>query len=160
MKIVLAYDALDDIRTIFREYADSLGVSLGFQSFENELLTLPGRYALPAGRLYMAYEDGAAAGCAALRPLGKGLCEMKRLYVRPAFRQGGIGVELARKIVDDAAEIGYRRIVLDTLETMTEATRLYGRLGFRVIEPYYHNPLPGAMYYGLDLPNRLAAGRA
>ena len=151
MQIVLAYDALDEIRTLFREYADWLGVDLCFQSFEQELKSLPGRYALPGGRLYIAREDGKAAGCVALRPLDGGNCEMKRLYVRPEFRGTGMGEALVRRIIQDAAAIGYRRMVLDTLITMQPAIRLYQKLGFMVIEPYYDNPIEGAVYLGMDL---------
>ena len=151
MQIVLAYDALDVIRMLFREYADWLGVDLCFQSFEQELKSLPGRYALPGGRLYIAREDGKAAGCVALRPLDGGNCEMKRLYVRPEFRGTGMGEALVRRIIQDAAAIGYRRMVLDTLITMQPAIRLYQKLGFMVIEPYYDNPIEGTVYLGMDL---------
>ncbi len=151
MKIVLAYDSLEDIRKLFREYADSLGIDLCFQSFDDELNTLPGRYALPEGRLYIAYDGETAAGCIALRPLDGGLGEMKRLYVRPAYRKTGLGETLARQIVSDAASVGYGHIVLDTLETMKPAVALYRKLGFEVVEPYYDNPVPGAVYMSMEL---------
>ena len=160
MQIVLAYDTLDDIRTLFREYADWLGVNLCFQSFEQELMSLPGRYALPGGRLYIAREDGKVAGCIALRSLDGGSCEMKRLYVRPEFRGSGLGETLAMRIIKDAAAIGYRRIVLDTLITMQPALRLYRRLGFGAIEPYYENPIEGAVYLGMDLDKNTMASEA
>lgn len=160
MQIVLAYDALDDIRALFREYAGWLGVDLCFQSFEQELMSLPGRYALPGGRLYVAREDGKAAGCVALRPLDEGICEMKRLYVQPEFRGSGLGETLTRRIIRDAAAIGYRRIVLDTLDTMLPAVRLYRKLGFDIIEPYYDNPIDGAVYLGMDLDKNTMASVA
>jgi putative acetyltransferase len=151
MKIVLAYDSMDDAKTLFGEYAGSLGYDLCFQSFEEELRTLPGRYALPEGRLYVAYVDNMAAGCVALRPLNNNLCEMKRLYIRPAYRGSGFGEKLVRQIISDATTVGYDRIVLDTLETMKAAIHLYSKMGFRAIAPYYQNPLPGVVYLGLDL---------
>lgn len=160
MKIVLAYDSLEDIRMLFREYADSLGIDLCFQSFNNELNTLPGRYALPGGRLYIAYDGETAAGCVALRPLDGGLGEMKRLYVRPAYRKTGLGETLARQIISDAESVGCGRIVLDTLETMKPAIALYRKLGFEVVEPYYDNPVPGAVYMSMELKETPAKSEA
>jgi len=142
---------LDDIRSLFREYASSLGVDLCFQHFEEELKNLPGRYARPEGRLYIMLVDGEIAGCIALRKLDDARCEMKRLYVRPAFRALGLGRTLAGRVIADAKTLGYRQMLLDTLSTMSGAQALYERLGFSDVLPYYDNPVPGARYMGLAL---------
>lgn len=140
------------VRELFQEYARGLGVDLCFQGFEQELANLPGRYAPPHGAVLLARDDAAELlGCVALRPLRDGDCEMKRLYLRPAGRGRGAGRELARAICDCARAAGYRRICLDTLSSMREAVGLYASLGFRPIEAYVHNPLEGALYFGLDL---------
>lgn len=139
-------------RSLFEEYAASLDFSLCFQSFEQELDGLPGEYAPPAGRLLLAYAGGEAAGCVALRALDGDACEMKRLYVRPAFRGLGIGSALAVAVIKEARRIGYGRMRLDTIgETMRNAVRLYRRLGFREIPPYRPNPIEGALYMELVL---------
>lgn len=141
---------LDAARAIFREYAASLAVDLAFQDFEQELATLPGDYATPGGALLLALVDGEVAGCGALRPLGTtdypNACEMKRLYVRPAFRGLGLGRLLAEAIMDAARVNAYAHVLLDTLDDMEAARTLYEDLGFREIAPYYHNPIPGAHY--------------
>lgn len=142
---------IPDARRLFREYADGLGVSLCFQGFEEEVAGLPGKYAAPSGRLLLAWRGGELAGCVALRPLEGGDCEMKRLYVRPAARGMHLGRQLAERIIADARGIGYRRICLDTLPTMTAAIALYRDLGFTPIEPYVFNPVEGAMHLGLRL---------
>jgi GNAT superfamily N-acetyltransferase len=139
------------IRELFREYADGLGIDLGFQDFETELATLPGRYAPPRGRLLLAWRGAEALGCVALRPLADGACEMKRLYVRPAARGHQLGRQLAGRVCQEAREAGYRRICLDTLPTMSAAIRLYSTLGFRPIEPYVFNPVEGAIFLGMNL---------
>ena len=139
------------VRDLFREYADGLGIDLCFQNFEAELAALPGQYAPPAGRLLLAFGDGQAAGCVALRPLTDGACEMKRLYVRPAARGQHLGLSLAQRLCAEARDAGYRRMCLDTLPQMGAAVRLYASLGFRPIEPYVFNPIEGAMFLGLDL---------
>ena len=142
---------IDAVRALFREYADWLGVDLCFQGFDEELATLPGKYAPPDGRLLLARDGAAAVGCIGLRRVDATTGEVKRLYVRPAARGQGLGGELARRVIAAAREIGYRRLVLDTLEPMAEARSLYGALGFRVIPAYYANPLSGVIYMELVL---------
>jgi putative acetyltransferase len=148
-------DALDEVRTIFREYAQGLGVDLCFQSFDEELAGLPGEYAAPRGALLLATVDGEVAGCCALRPLDAAdypnAAEMKRLYVRRAFRGFGLGRRLAEAILDAARQEGYTSVLLDTLDDMEAARALYEDLGFKEIPPYYHNPIAGAHYLKADL---------
>lgn len=145
---------LDEVRAAFREYANWLGVNLAFQGdFETELARLPGSYAPPSGRLLVARSDVGLAGTVALRPLGKGICEMKRLFVREAYRGQGLGRRLVDRIIHEARAIGYGRMRLDTLASMTEAVTLYKSAGFQVIDAYYHNPLPNVVYFELDLTN-------
>ncbi|MBK6295505.1 MAG: GNAT family N-acetyltransferase [Rhodoferax sp.] len=146
---------LDATRRIFEEYAQSLTVDLCFQDFHNELRNLPGEYAAPGGTLLLAKVDGAVAGCCALRPLDAAdyanACEIKRLYVRPAFRGLGLGRDLAERILDTARQAGYRSVLLDTLDEMETARALYQDLGFKEVPPYYHNPIAGAHYLKADL---------
>jgi len=146
---------LDAVRTIFREYADSLGIDLHFQNFDAELAQLPGEYAAPRGHLLLAEVDGAIAGCCALRPLDSAdypnAAEMKRLYVRKAFRGFGLGRELAEAVLDAARQGGYACVLLDTLDEMESARALYTDLGFEEIPPYYHNPVAGAHYLKADI---------
>jgi GNAT superfamily N-acetyltransferase len=137
-------------RSIFREYAASLDVDLNFQGFEAELDTLPGEYAAPTGQLLLAMVDDDVAGCGAFRPLADvdypNACEMKRLYVRPAFRRFGLGRLMAQRLLDDARRAGYSHMLLDTLDDMESARELYATLGFEDVAPYYYNPIPGAHY--------------
>ena len=146
---------LSAVRTLFQEYADSLGVDLCFQGFEAELADLPGEYGPPRGRLLLAWVGDALAGCCALRPLDNcdypNAGEMKRLYVRKAFRAFGIGRELAEATLDAARQIGYTSVLLDTLNDMEAARALYTDLGFVEIAPYYHNPVPGSHYLKVDI---------
>lgn len=141
---------IDAARAIFREYASSLKVDLCFQGFDTELATLPGDYAAPAGQLLLALVDDEIAGCGAIRALldadFPNACEMKRLYVRPAFRRFGLGRQLVQRLLDDARRAGYSTLLLDTLDDMESARELYATLGFEEIPPYYYNPLPGAHY--------------
>ena len=145
----------DDTRNIIREYAAQLGVDLCFQGFDQELAGLPGEYAGPDGSLLLAFVDGALAGCGAFRPLRDvdypNACEMKRLYVRRAFRRFGLGRLLARQLMDRAIEAGYSTMLLDTLDDMEAARNLYETLGFEEVPPYYYNPVPGAHYLKADL---------
>lgn len=148
-------DLLEDTRRIFREYAATLAVDLCFQNFEQELAELPGDYRSPAGRLMLALVDGAVAGCGALRPLPDcdypNACEMKRLYVRPAFRGFGLGRLLVQALLDDAKRAGYSSVLLDTLDDMEAARGLYASFGFEEVPPYYYNPIAGAHYLKADL---------
>ncbi len=143
------------VRDIFREYADTLGVDLCFQGFEAELASLPGDYAAPRGALLLAEVEGTIAGCCALRPLDTAdypnASEMKRLYVRRAFRGFGLGRELASAMLDRARQAGYACVLLDTLDDMESARALYTELGFQEIPPYYHNPIAGAHYLKADI---------
>ena len=137
-------------RSLFEEYAAWLAVDLCFQNFAEELATLPGKYAPPRGRLFLAGED--PVGCIALRPLDEaGIGEVKRLYVRPAARGTGLGQALVETILSHARAIGYRELRLDTADWMRDAVRLYTRLGFVECSPYYHNPMPGAVYMARTL---------
>ena len=141
---------IEDTRAIFREYAGQLGVDLCFQGFEEELAALPGQYAAPAGVLLLACVDGQVAGCGGVRPLPEvdyaDACEMKRLYVRPAFRRFGLGRLLAQALMDRASQAGYSTMLLDTLDDMEAARGLYASLGFEEVPPYYFNPIAGAHY--------------
>ncbi len=153
-------ESLPAVRELFREYAASIEVDLCFQNFNQELNELPGRYAPPNGRIFLAKIGDALTGCVALRPITEPegdrktqnrTCEMKRLYVRPAFRGHGTGRALAQAVIGAAREVGYDRMRLDTLATMKVAIALYESLGFRRTAPYYHNPSPCAVFMELEL---------
>jgi putative acetyltransferase len=143
------------VRELFLEYARSLGFSLCFQNFDEELAGLPGDYAPPTGRLLIAEYSGQIAGCVALHKLGAhedGICEMKRLYLRPEFRGKGLGRAMAERIILEARAMGYRRMRLDTVEpVMKDAVAMYRKMGFREIEAYCKNPIEGALYMELLL---------
>ena len=142
-------------RSLFSDYAGSLGIDVCFQNFEAELAALPGDYAAPGGALLVAMVDGVPAGCGALHALPDAdypnACEMKRLFVRPAWRRTGLGRQLAQRLVDLATQAGYSHLLLDTLDTMEAAREMYASLGFEEIPPYYFNPIPGAHYLKVDL---------
>lgn len=150
-EIKTAYDRLDEVRTLFREYHKMLGVDLCFQNYEEELASLPGKYLPPDGRLYLIYLEGKLAGCIALRRFDETRCEMKRLFVRPQFRGLRLGQILAQHIIDDAKAIGYQAMVLDTLKSLESAVTMYRRMGFEEVAPYYDNPLNDVLYFQLTL---------
>jgi ribosomal protein S18 acetylase RimI-like enzyme len=139
------------VRLLFGEYADSLGVDLGFQDFASELHGLPGAYSAPGGTLLLATRDDQALGCVAVRPLEAAIAEMKRLYVRPTARGLGLGRRLAEAAITFAREAGYQAMRLDTLPQMAKAQGLYAELGFKPIAPYRHNPINGTAYLELSL---------
>ena len=154
MKLIQATSAaeVESARELFMEYATWLGFSLCFQNFDKELAELPGAYVPPSGRLFLASENDQVAGCVAVRKIAEGICEVKRLYVRPAFRGTGLGRTLTEKIIETAREIGYERMRLDTLPgKMDRAIAMYRSLGFKNIEPYYDNPVEGAAFMELKL---------
>jgi ribosomal protein S18 acetylase RimI-like enzyme len=134
------------VRRLFEEYARELAIDLCFQGFGAECASLPGAYAPPRGRLLLAEADGHDVGCVALRPLDAATAEMKRLYVRPAWRATGLGRRLATTVITEAAALGYDRLRLDTLPSMRAAIAMYRSLGFREIDAYYVNPVPGALF--------------
>jgi GNAT superfamily N-acetyltransferase len=146
-------DDIEIVRALFAEYIRSLGIDLSFQGVDAELAQLPGKYASPRGVILVARDAaGVALGCVALRPWREpGICEIKRLYVRPAARGQALGRRLAVAVVDWAARAGYQRMLLDTLASMQAARRLYAELGFLPVAPYYDNPMPGTAYLALDL---------
>jgi GNAT superfamily N-acetyltransferase len=142
---------LPAVRELLMEYADGLCFSLAFQGFGEELASLPGAYAPPRGALLVARAGTEAAGCVALRPLDPGICEMKRLFVRPPWRGSGLGARLVEAIVAEGRRLGYDRMRLDTTPEMAAAQSLYARLGFRDIAPYRENPVPGTRFLELTL---------
>ncbi|HKO36088.1 MAG TPA: GNAT family N-acetyltransferase [Pyrinomonadaceae bacterium] len=143
---------VEQARWLFREYEAWLGLDLCFQNFEKELAELPGAYAPPTGRLLLAFENDQLAGCVALRKLSDGVCEMKRLFLRPEFHGQGRGRKLTERIIREARDAGYKRMRLDTLpQQMGRAIALYRLLGFKEIEPYNTNPVSGALFMELEL---------
>ena len=158
MKLIQATtsEAVQQAHQLFEEYAAGLGISLCFQNFDQELAKLPGGYAPPSGRLLLAVEGDEVMGCVALRKIGDGVGEMKRLYVRPAFRGRGLGRTLTEKLIAEASLIGYTSMRLDTLPgKMDQAISMYRSLGFQEIAPYYKNPVAGATFMELVLSNKL-----
>ncbi|MBO9687673.1 GNAT family N-acetyltransferase [Roseateles chitosanitabidus] len=145
----------EEARLIMREYAQTLDIDLDFQNFEQELNSLPGEYAAPQGGMLLALIDGQVAGCGGFRPIADSdyanACEMKRLFIRPAFRRFGLGRTMAQALIDGATSAGYSSMLLDTLDDMEAARDLYESLGFVEIPPYYFNPVPGAHYLKVDL---------
>ena len=142
---------LNEVKSLFSDYASDLGISLDFQDFDQELANLPGDYSPPDGSLLMVLWEGEVAGCVALRKFANGICEMKRLYTKPQFRGLGIGRALCEAIIVRARRIGYERMRLDTLPSMETARALYASLGFTEIEPYRYNPIKGAHFMELVL---------
>jgi ribosomal protein S18 acetylase RimI-like enzyme len=149
---------LVSVHELFLEYAASLGISLCFQNFDEELAGLPGKYAPPKGRLLLGYDGEQAAGCVALRELDERTCEMKRLYVRPAWRGQHLGRTLAEAIIAAGHEIGYERMRLDTLGGLSAAISLYDSLGFQKIPAYYDNPSDDVIFMELVLTKPLQTG--
>ena len=159
LKIIKAESSkqIEQARQLFKEYAAWLEIDLCFQGFEKELAGLPGDYAAPDGRLLLAYDDDELAGCVALRKIDDSICEMKRLFVREKFRGAGLGRKLTNNIIKNARNIGYKRMRLDTLPgKMDKAIALYNELGFKEIDPYYNNPVTGAMFMELSLDEGVA----
>jgi putative acetyltransferase len=150
IEVVPAAEQIEEVRALFLEYQASLDVDLCFQGFSDEVAGLPGSYAPPSGRLLICTVDGVTRGCIALRALSSTECEMKRLYVQPGQRGLGLGRVLVARVLEEARAIGYRRMFLDTLPSMTRAAEMYEALGFKDIAPYRPNPVPGARYMALD----------
>lgn len=145
-------EQIEQARGLFREYETWFGMNLCFQNFDEEVAGLPGKYAAPSGRLWLAFSDEKLAGCIALRKLEDGVCEMKRLFVRDGFRGQKLGNILIEKLIEEAASIGYEKMRLDTFPPkMGKAVELYESHGFREIPPYYHNPYGEALYMEKDL---------
>ncbi|HZW09778.1 MAG TPA: GNAT family N-acetyltransferase [Phycisphaerales bacterium] len=151
VEVINGVEMIDAVREVLREYEREIGVNLCFQGFERELAELPGAYAPPRGALLVAIDGGEVAGCVALRPVDRATCEMKRLFVRPAWRGTGLGRRLALEIMDSARRAGYRRMRLDTLPTMTAAAGMYESLGFVDIGAYYESPIAGTRFMGVEL---------
>ncbi len=148
-------EEMHEVRQLFQEYSDSLNIDLQFQDFSAELAELPGDYAAPRGQILLAKVDDAVAGCCALRPLDNcdypNAAEMKRLFVRKAFRGFGLGRQLVEATLDYARRAGYAHVLLDTLDDMESARALYTDLGFEEIPPYYYNPIAGAHYLKVEI---------
>ena len=147
INVIPAYDQLDEVRDLFQEYQKSLGIDLCFQNYDEELKSLPGKYAQPDGRLYLITIEEEIAGCIALRRFDETRCEMKRLYIRPKYRGHHCGQILVDKVIQEAKMIGYEEMVLDTLSSLTSAVSLYKRNGFIEVDSYYDNPLKDVLYF-------------
>jgi len=143
-------DEIAEVRKLFVEYVEWLGIDLSFQEYEEELASLPGKYAPPSGRLLVACDDLAIVACVAFRRIDATRCELKRMFVRSSHRRRGIGIQLMEEAIAAAKSVGYKRMCLDTLRTMTPAMTLYKRFGFVETTPYYNNPHPNAVYFELD----------
>ncbi len=152
-KLIGANDAtgIEDARTLFQEYQQAIGLDLGFQGFDDEVQTLPGKYIAPSGCLAVVYKGEEAIGCGALRKLEDGIAELKRVYVRPTAQGLGLGRQISERLIQQARLIGYRRLRLDTFSWMDRAVELYRSLGFVDIEPYYSHAEPNALFMELDL---------
>ena len=149
-------ELIERAKELIREYAQSLDFDLKFQDFDKEMEDFPGQYASPAGCLYIALDESQPIGCVALRDLGRGICEMKRLYVKPLFRGRKVGKLLAEIVIKAARGMGYDYMRLDTVPSMKQANTLYNALGFKQIAPYRFNPIEGATFFELNLKgNRL-----
>lgn len=161
LEIVLAYDRADEVRKLFAEYMDMLlegdptfAGYLTIQNYDDELKDFRDKYGLPDGRLYLAYWNGEAVGSIALRKIDKENCELKRMYVKPAFRRNGIAKTLIKQLIADAHDIGYRYMLLDTLPFLQTAIHMYKDIGFYEIERYNNSPMDTSIYMKLDLPSR------
>jgi GNAT superfamily N-acetyltransferase len=154
IEILPAYEHLDMVRDMFTEYVTMLGVDLSFQNYADEFANLPGKYAPPEGGLFLAHCDGQPAGCVGLRKFADTICEMKRLYVRPEYRGLKIGFALVEKVILAGKDAGYNTMVLDTLASLDTSRKLYYRMGFIEIPPYYHNPYPGVVYLQKELQDQ------
>jgi ribosomal protein S18 acetylase RimI-like enzyme len=150
-EIRLAYSELDNVKILFQEYVDALGVNLEFQHYDDEINSLPGKYALPDGRIYVLYYRSQLAGCIALRRLSEDSCEIKRLFVRPEYRGLKLGKKLTLQIINDAKELKYKEIYLDTLYSLESALKMYKKLGFHEIPAYYNNPLENVIYLKMQV---------
>ncbi len=144
-------ELISKAKVLFQEYSESLGFDLSFQGFDEEMDRFPAQYSPPTGALFLALSETRSIGCVGVRFLEEGVCEMKRLYVRPNFRGSNVGRGLSEAAIQAGKTLGYERMRLDTLSSMAPANRLYKRLGFVEIEPYRHNPLEGAIYFELNL---------
>lgn len=142
---------LEHARELFAEYQVGLGIDLCFQGFDEELRSLPGRYGPPSGALMVVYDGEQPVACGAVREIGVGISEMKRLYIRPTFRQHGLGRKISEMLIAKAVDLGYRVMRLDTLRRLEPAVKLYESLGFREVEPYNYNPEPDIAYYEISL---------
>ena len=150
-KYIVGEEMLEEVRTLFLQYVQSLKIDLTFQNFQTEFKELPGKYVWPHGSLILAFVNGKAAGCVALRKLSQDICEMKRLYVNDEYRGLGLGIKLINMIIEEALKLNYNYMRLDTLETMKKAQSLYLSLGFYDIEPYVYNPIKGTRFMELKL---------
>lgn len=139
-------DMISAVRELFLEYQESLGIDFCFQGFEEELATLPGKYGPPDGRLILVYDDADLVACGALRPLGDGIAELKRIYIRPRARRRGLGRKVSEELIAFASTRGYQAVRLDTLKRLSGASELYENLGFTSIPPYNDNPIPDVTY--------------